>query len=150
MKEKVIYLIDYGIKDELVYQLGWEFRKKRFVLVPFSPADLIEQLIKNKRKAPIVSIIQYRNHLELSRGFNRRFLNKVISHYQMPYVEFTSFSEIIISDKDFMLRNKKEFSLPMSLSDIASVVQNEFEEYFARDFEWPGGRRGSFKEVRES
>ena len=149
MKEKIIYLLDYGLSRELVFKIGWELRKQRYVLIPMAPSDLMKQLGKHKTRYPIISFIQNREHLTLDISFKRRYLFHALGNLKISCIEFTSFKDVI--DRYHLTRKKniKQFALPIGVSEIAEIVHHEYADLYEQDMSWPGGKRGAISELGE-
>lgn len=149
MKEKIIYLLDYGISQELIFKIGWELRKNKFLVIPISPGDLMNQLGKFQMRFPIVSIILNQNHLAADRVFKKRYLLKALKNFRINSLEFSSFVDVFNQYLFINKSNTKQIGLPLDLKEIGKIIDDEFSKFFKEDMRWPGGRRGSIKELRE-
>ena len=147
MGQQIIYFLDYGHSQDLIFQLGWEIRKFNYILLPMKPKDLIFHVGKHQTRFPIISFIQHKDHLLIDISFKKRFLFHAINNLNLKLIEFTSFSEVV--DKYFITgKNKiKQIPLPIQIELAAEVINENFKNYFNQNLKWPGGVRGSIKQL---
>ena len=141
MKEKLIYLLDYGVSKEIIFKLGWELRKEKFILIPVKPNDLKSLLTRNQTRLPVVSLVQSKFQFEQDLVFKKKFLYQAISNLKLKYLEFTSFSEV---QNKYLSTNRKkinQFLLPLEFSNMAAIINQECSSYYQINNKWPGGIR---------
>ena len=147
MKQKIIYMLDYGISQDFIYQLGWELRKYSYILIPMSPKDLASHLGKNKTRFPILSFVKGKDHLLSDISFKKRFLFHAINNLKLEVIEFSSFTELL--DRYFITGRKKikQYPLPIELNDAARLINESCKKFFEENKKWPGGMRGAIKQL---
>ena len=143
MKEKFIYLIDYGLSKNSIFDIGWSLRKNKYVVIPIEAGDLMRLLSSHKTKYPLMSIIQNKQHFVLDISFKRRFLINAIDNLGLKYIEFTSFKNAVNGNNFIKKKNIKQFSLPLEASDISAIIHHEFSSFYEDNLKWPGGVRGT-------
>lgn len=149
MRDRIIYLLDYGLDQKLIFKLGWELRRSKYILIPVSSNDLMELFGKYQTRYPVVSFVLNRQHLEGDLSFKRRYLFNALKNFKVEYLEFTSFKDAV--EKYLFTRKNKiqQIGLPVNLDEASKIICEKFRPYFEEDKNWPGGRRGSHKELGE-
>lgn len=141
MDQRIIYLCDYGLSQELIAEIGWSLRKYQYIVIPVTPDLMVNQFRKHQNRFPVISFIQSLSQLSLDLAFKRRYLFHAISNMSLTYIEFTSFYDST-NKYEYSRRNKiQQHPLPLTVEEICSIIRQACDQFYLNNRKWPGGIR---------